>query len=238
MLHAILSAALLASAPATTETGLPTLVQVQAALNALETCRGLTTPDCPPPYRVYRIHRVQCMPIPPEGGREAAACRVDLSLDYPDPDRNTRHRDDCSRYARRDNGGSGPDWEVLQIRDRPCEVPSILPRDPHPAPDRPQLERALVSMHTCHDLDGMTHCYVQPTGASVEAARCRPIAPGAEGRARAACRVTASVAFGRFGRQRLDDICVRLDRYSAADEEPVVWGAIYVPEGVPCEVRP
>jgi hypothetical protein len=237
MLLAILSAALLASSPATTEAGLPSLLQVQAALNALETCRGLAGPDCPPPYRVYRVHRAQCMHIPPEGGRETVACRVDLSLDYPDPTQNFRRRDSCSRYARRNNEGSGPDWEVLQIRDRPCEVPSFLPRDPHPAPDRPQLERALVSMLTCHDLDGMTHCYVQPTGASVERARCRPIAPGAEGRARAACRVTASVAYGRFGRQRLDDICVRLDRYSAADAEPVIWGAIYVPEEVPCEVR-
>lgn len=239
MFHAsILFAALLASAPAPAEAGLPSLLQVQAALNALETCRGLTGPVCPPPYRVYRIHRAQCMRIPPEGGRETVACRVDLSLDYPDPTQNFRRRDSCSRYARRDNEGGGPDWEVLQIRDRPCEVPSILPLDPHPVPESPQLERALVSMLTCRDLDGITDCGLQPTRASVETARCRAIAPGAEGRARAACRVTASVAYtGGFRIQRLTNMCVRLDRYSAVDEEPVLWGAIYVPEGVRCEVR-
>ena len=230
--------ALLASAPAATDAGLPSLLQVQAALNALETCRGLTGPECPPPYRVYRVHRVQCLPIPPEGGREAVACRVDLSLDYPEPDRNFRRHDSCSRYARRSNARSGPDWEVLQIRDRPCEVPSILTRDPNPEPDHAQLERALVAMHRCHDPDGHTDCGAQPTGARVEAARCRAIARGAEGRARVACRITGSVAYTiSFRRQRLTNVCVRLDRFTAVDESPAVWGAIYVPREVPCEVR-
>ena len=239
MFHpSIFFAVLLASPPSAAASDLPNLSEVQAALNVLETCRGLTGPVCPPPYRVYRIHRVQCMPVPPEGGREIVACRVDLSLDYPDPTQNFRRRDSCSRYARRAHGGGGPDWEVLQIRDRPCEVPSILPRDPHPTPEAPQLERALVSMLRCYDTDGITDCGPQPTSASVEVARCRTIAPGADGRARAACRVTASVVYNvGFRTQRLTNICVRLDRYSAADEEPVVWGTIYVPEVVPCEAR-
>ncbi len=233
----LLLAGLLAAPPAGAGPGLPSLTEVQAALNALEACRGLTGPVCPPPYRVYRVHRAQCLHIPPESGREAVACRVDLSLDYPEPDRNFRRRDSCSRYARRANAGSGPEWEVLQIRDRPCEAPSILPRDPHPVPDRPELERALVAMLTCHDTDGITDCGLQPTRANVAEARCLAIAPGAEGRARAACRITASVTYtGGFRTQRLTMFCIRLDRYTAADEDPVLWGTIYVPEEVPCEV--
>lgn len=231
-------AALLGTLPAAPDADIPNRAQVQAALNALERCRGLTGPECPSPLREYRVHDARCMRIAPEEGRATVACRVDLSLIYPDPERNTRHRDNCARFVRRDDTGDGPDWAVVHIRDRPCEMQSLLARDPNPEPDRRQLARALVAMLTCYDTDGITDCGPQPTTAVVEAARCRPIPPGAEGRARAACRVTGRVNFssGR-GPQRLRDICIRLDRFTPADESPAVWSAIYVPEGVRCEVR-
>jgi hypothetical protein len=239
MVHApIFLAALLAAAPAAPDAGLLTRAEVQAALNALEACRGLTGPECPPPYRVYRIHAARCRRIAPENGRESVACRVDESLDYPDPTRNTRFRDSCVRFGRQDGRRNGPAWEVLQIRDRPCEVPSMLAREPHPLPERSHIERTLIAMFSCYDTDGITDCGSQPDQARVAARRCRAIPPGMEGRVRAACRVTGEVGYRRLRQMRqVTEMCVRLDRLTQPDESPAYWGWAYIPDSVPCEVR-
>lgn len=234
----ILFAALLALSSVTKDAGLPNPAQVQAALNALELCRGLTGSDCPPPLRLYRVHGTRCVPIAPEQQRPTVACRVDLSLDYPDREQNTRHRDSCIRFARRSEAGGATEWVSLQIRDRPCEIGSMMTRDPHPEPDRAQLERSLVDMHTCHDFDGLTDCFVQPTSAHVQSANCEPIAPGEEGRPRALCRLSARIDWGRLRRpQRVIDSCVELQRFSQPDESPPYWGAMEIVDPVRCERR-
>lgn len=234
----ILVAALLASSPVVAGADLPKRAELLAALNALETCGDPPVAGCSAPSRAYRVHKAKCMRIAPERGRAAVACRVDLSLDYPDPERNTRHRDSCLRFVRGDGAGNGRGWEVLNIHDRPCEMPSALVRDPNPEPGPEQMERALVGMFTCYDTDGITDCFSQPTSARIEKMVCKSIAPGAEGNVRVACRVTGSVVFSSgFRRQALDDICIRLERTTPADESPAYWVGDYVSEKVRCEVH-
>lgn len=234
----ILFTALLAFSSVSGNPELPNLAQVQAALNALENCRGATLADCPSAQRVYRIHGVRCRRIAPEEQRPAVACRVDLSLDYPRPEQNTRHRDECIRFARRGEAGGAMEWASLQIHDRPCEMGSMMTRDPHPEPDRAELTSALLFMYTCHDFDGLTDCFVQPTGAQIRSANCEPIAPTEEGNVQVLCRLSARVSFGRFGRPvRLDDACVQLERLSPPDEDPPGWGAMEIVDDLRCERR-
>lgn len=234
----ILFTALLALSSANGPADLPNRTQVQAALNLLENCRGATLADCPSSQRVYRVHEVRCRAIAPEEQRPAVACRIDLSLDHPNTEQNTRHRDECIRFARRDEAGGAASWTSLQIRDRPCEVASILTRDPHPLPDRAQLERALVAMHTCHDLDGITDCFNQPTGARVDGANCEGASPSEEGRRRVLCRLSARVDYGRFGRpQRLSNVCVAIERFSNVDESPPYWGGMEIVGEALCDRR-
>jgi len=234
----ILFTALLAFSSAIENPALPDVAQLQAALNALETCRGLTGPDCPPPFRIYRVHRARCVGIAPEQQSVTVACRVDLSLDYPQPEQNTRHRDECLRFVRRGDAGRAEGWAVANIRDRPCEMQSMLNRDPHPEPDRGELERALVAMHSCYDFDGITDCFVQPTGARVRSVNCEGLSPGEEGRARAMCRLSARIAYSSGVRpQYLTDICVEIERSTPADESPALWGSMEILDPVRCELR-
>lgn len=234
----MLLATLLALSSGAGDAGLPNLTQVQAALNALENCRGFTLADCPSSQRVYRVHGVRCLGIAPEEAQPAVACRVDLTLDYPNREQNTRHRDECIRFARRGETGGALEWTSLQIRDRPCEIGSMLTRDPHPEPDRAELESALLFMYTCFDFDGLTDCFTQPTGAQIRSAVCEPIAPNEDGHALALCRLTARISFGRSGRPvRLDDACVQLERFSPPEEDPPGWGAMEIVDAMRCERR-
>lgn len=218
---------------------LPDRPALEEALNELEVCRGSSTPDCPPPHRRYTVHRATCITIPPEEGLRAVACRVDLTLTYADPQHETtRFRDSCLRFGARNGAVSGPAWVVLQIRGRPCEIPSALRGDPNGTPRRRELERAILGRYRCYDLDGMTHCPPDPDRVAIETFICRPIGQGNEGRARVACRVTGTVGHSRLRNDiRLQNECFRLDRITRADESPAYWVAVYVPEEVRCEAR-
>ena len=223
----IFAVALMAAPSPTAGTPFPSLAALQDALNDLEKCPGPTGPGCPEPERRYKVDGAKCMTIPPEGGRPSVTCRVDLTLTYADPKHETtRHHDSCLRLARLDSSGDAPDWTVLQIRDRPCEMPSALKGDPNRIPKPAELERALVGKFTCYDFDGITHCGPQPERAAVEAFECKPIPPGEERDHRVACRVTAGVAFSGRRRyvQRLENECVRLDRITEADRSPAHLG--------------
>lgn len=237
----ILAAAVMAAPAPAAERALPSFAELQEALNDLEKCRGLTGPECPPPERRYTVHGAKCMAIPPLEGRRSVTCRVDETLTYADPTHETtRSRDLCVRFAELEGSASRRRWTVVQVRDRPCEMPSALKGDPNGLPERVGLERALVGHYTCYDLDGMTHCASQPESAWVESFRCKPIAPGGEYEARAACRVTAVVNFRSFIRargMRLDDACFHLDRITAADRSPAHWVVIHVPDRKSCGVR-
>lgn len=236
----VFAAAVLAAAPsAAVGTPVPDRAAIEAALNELEVCRGLSTPDCPPPHRRYTVHRAKCVPIPPEDGLRAVACRVDETLTYADPrHETTRFRDSCVRFGMRNGSEISPAWVVLQIRDRRCEIPSALTSNPNRTPKRRDLERAILGRYGCYDPDGITHCPPDPNQVAVEAFRCRPIGHGDEGRARVACRVTGTVGYsGLLNDIRLQNECVRLDRITRADESPAYWVAIYVPDQVRCEIR-
>lgn len=220
----------------------PTLAELPAleeALNDLEKCRGLTGPACAPPLRRYTVHKASCGSIPPEGGRPSIVCRVDETLTYAEAGQETtRYRDQCVRFARSDGSGGATRWTVLQIRDRPCELPSALKGDPHPVPERAELERALVAAHKCYDPDGLIHCGGQPDRAPIRSFRCRPATPGPEGQARAACRVTGEVT-GWRGRTtaRLNGACVRLERLTPAEQSPAHWYIDDFPDKRRCAVR-
>lgn len=235
MLSLAILIAALPALPSAEDPDLPGRAQVQDALNDLEKCRGLTGPECSPPLRVYRVFEARCTKIPPEDGRPAAACRVDETLTYADPEHEvTRHRDECVRLAKHGTA----QWAVLQIRDRPCEMPSMVTHDPNPQPDHAQLEKALASLYRCYDFDGITDCFVQPERGRLEASRCAPIPPGDEGHVRVACRITGSVTFRPHAPERhLTDYCMRLDRLTPADRSPALWVRIYVPDTVRCEIR-
>ena len=233
----IFAAAALAVAQPAAGPRLPDTAALEEAFNALETCSGQS--ECGPPQRKYVVHESRCLAIPPLDGRPSVACRVDETLVYPDPSQTIRYHDFCVRLARRSGSVEGPAWTVVQIRDdRPCEVPTILKRDPNPLPKRDQIEHALVAYNTCYDLDGATDCFDQPKAAPIEAFRCKPISPGPKGEVRTACRITGQVtAFRGQSVARLRNACVRLQRTTPVDQSPAHWVVDYVPEEVRCELR-
>lgn len=231
--------ALMAAAPPTTDLVRPSDTALQDSLNELEVCRSPNPSECWSPKRTYKVHGASCIPIAPEGDKPAIACRIDLTLTYEDPNRGfTRYHDNCTRFSKRGVQDSKPEWEVVQVRDRPCEIPSMLTMDPNPAPGRAEIERAMVGMLTCHDLDGVTDCFAQPEVARLEAFKCKLIKPGGEYTARVACRVTGDVR-SSFGRpmMQLNNTCIRLGRITSRDRSPAYWVAAYVPEETPCEIR-
>lgn len=234
----IFAAALWAMAAPAAGAGLPSSADLEEALNGLEKCRGLTGPECPAAERRYKVHGAKCIAIAPDDVARRVACRVDHTLTYADPrHETTRYRDTCLRFVRRAGSGSRDGWAPVYIRDRPCEMPSALKVDPNRIPERDRLERALVGHYSCYDLDGITDCADQPESASVEAFRCKPIAPGTKGEARVACRVTGAVATSFRVRARLRNACFRLERLTPADQSPAYWVIIHVPGDVRCEVR-
>jgi hypothetical protein len=216
----------------------PTDSALEDALNELEVCRSSDPADCWSPMRAYKVHGARCMPIAPEAQKPTIACRVDMTLTYEDPARGyKRYHDWCGRFSKHGVGEGKPEWKVVQVRDRPCEVLTKLTRDPNPLPKQVHIERGLVGMLSCSDLDGMKHCSYQPESARVSTFRCKPIEPGEEYSVRVACRVSGNVLYstGRVMR-RLRHECIRLDRITPADESPAYWVAIYVPDDVKCEV--
>lgn len=216
----------------------PTDVDLQTALNELEVCKSANPSDCWSPKRAYKVHRARCIPITPEGQKPTIACRVDMTLTYEDPQREyTRHHDWCGRFSKRGAGDGKPEWEVVQVRDRPCEIPTMLTRDPNPRPEQKHIERALVGMLTCHDLDGMTDCFSQPESARVNEFQCKQIKPGKEYPVRVACRVSGDVLYSN-GRvmARFRHNCIRLDRITPTDQSPAYWVSVYVPDDVRCEL--
>lgn len=217
----------------------PTDIALQDSLNELEVCRSSNPSDCWSPKRAYKVHGASCVPIAPEGQRTTIACRVDATLTYEDPKRGYfRDHNFCVRFSKGSAQVGRPEWEVVQVRDRPCEIQSMLVADPNPAPEQVHIERALVGMLTCYDQDGITDCGTQPKTAKVQEFRCKQIKPGKEYLVRVACRVTGEVNYST-GRvmSRFRDDCVRLDRITAVDRSPAIWVAIYVPGETPCEVR-
>lgn len=233
--------ALMADSPPAIDFVRPSDTALQDSLNELEVCRSPNPSECwsPERERIYKVHGASCIPIAPDGDKQVIACRIDLTLTYADPKRGfTRHYDNCTRLSKRGVQDGKPEWEVVQVRDRPCEIPSMLTRDPNPEPRRTEIERAMVGMLTCHDFDGATDCFVQPEVAQLEAFRCKPIKPGEEYEARVACRITGDVR-SSFGRpmSQFNNTCIRLDRITSRDRSPAYWVAIYVPEEIPCEIR-
>lgn len=217
----------------------PTDIALQDSLNELEVCRSSNPSDCGSPKRAYKVHGASCNPIASEGQRTTIACRVDATLTYEDPKRGYfRDHDFCVRFSKGSAQVGRAEWEVVQVRDRPCEIPSMLAADPNPTPEQVHIEGALVGMLTCYDRDGITHCGSQPETAKVQDFRCKQIEPGKEHPVRVACRVTGEVNYST-GRvmSRFRNDCVRLDRITAVDRSPAIWVAIYVPEQSPCELR-
>jgi hypothetical protein len=231
--------ALAAATPPASNFARPTDMALQDSLNDLEVCRSLNPSECWSPKRAYKVHGASCIPIAPESGKPTIACRVDSTITYEDPKRGyTRDHDWCARLSKRGKLDGRPEWEVLQIRDRPCEIRSMLTSDPNPTPGQAPIERALLGMLTCYDLDGQTECGSQPESASLQAFQCTQIQPGEEYTVRVACRVTGDVRYstGRLMSQ-FSHACVRFDRVTPADRSPAIWVGIYVPEKSPCEVR-
>lgn len=232
----IFAVAVMAAAPPAADTALPGLAELEEALNDLEKCRGPAGPECPPPERRYKVHGAKCMTIPPLDGRPSVTCRVDETLTYADPrQETTRFRDSCVRFAELESRPRR--WTVVQVRDRPCEMASILKGDPNRLPTRRAIESALVGYYSCYDLDGIADCADQPESASLESFRCKPIAPGDKYGARAACRVTGVVKSRNRVRDRVDDACFRLDRITDPERSPAYWSVAYVPDQVRCEIR-
>lgn len=232
VLSLFIAFAALSGSPASA--ALPGAMVLQDALNELEVCRAAKPEDCWSPKRAYAVHGATCEPIAPDAGRPAIACRIDMTLAYEDPKRGaTRYHDWCGRFAQ----NAAKRWEVLQVRDRVCEIASRLSADPNPLPDRQQVESALIGMMTCHDHDGMTECRPQPRSATVQSLRCRPIAPSAEAKTRVACRVTADIQSAmRSSIGRLRNDCLRLDRITPADQSPALWVWAFVSPETRCEV--
>jgi hypothetical protein len=231
----------MAATPPATDFARPADIALQDSLNELEVCRSPNPADCWWPKRTYKVHDASCIPIAPEAGRPAIACRVDMTLTYEDPKRGyTRSHDWCGRFSKRSMQDNKPEWEVVQVRDRPCEIPSALKADPNPIPGRPELESAIIGMYRCYDPDGITHCVAGPDSAEVQSFQCKPIPPGGDYPVRVACRVTADVHRNIFRNKhrdhRFDNQCLRLDRITAGDESPAYWMVIYVPEESRCEV--
>jgi hypothetical protein len=216
----------------------PTNIALQDSLNELEVCRSSNPSDCGHPKRAYKVHGARCKPIASEGQRTTIACRVDATVKYEDPELGYhRDHDFCVRFSKRSSQVGRAEWEVVQVRDRPCEIPSMLAADPNPTPEQVHIEGALVGMLTCYYSDD-SHCGSQPETAKVQDFRCKQIEPGNEHPVRVACRVTGEVNYST-GRvmSRFRNDCVRLDRITAVNISPAFWVAIYVPEESPCELR-
>jgi hypothetical protein len=225
--------ALLFAAPALAQ--LPTVAQIQRAVDGIDACRAAGRTGCPGFERTYRIHSARCMPIAPVGGLPAVACRADMSITDTVPDLTTRRlRDQCARFVLRDGV-----WTNNTHWDDPCEMPSQLTRDPNAMPARDELESALVGAFQCHDGED-SDCFVYVQTVTLEQATCTPISPDKKGDIRVACRVSGLIGYtGGRSRRPFSDLCIRVHRYTDPGETPAVWGWSYVPEeaGKPCEAR-
>ena len=206
----------------------PQLPQVQAAFDALG-----SNPAFP---RTYLIHAAKCMPIASVEGHRAVACRLDFTMTDTVPElRVTRYRDDCTRFTLQ-----GADWRILQDRDSvPCEMPSVLKRDPAPLPDRAALEEELVANFQCHD-GPAEDCFIYVEKVTLDSAVCTAIGVDSEGKLRIACRTSGTVGYTSHRRpQSFTDYCIRVSRFSVRGETPASWVLSWEDgdDEKPCEAR-
>ncbi|MEZ0243772.1 MAG: hypothetical protein ACAH11_10385 [Sphingomonas sp.] len=215
-------------------TTVPHVPDIQFALDQLNKCRGRAEPPCLPPERTYVVHSATCVSIAPPSGPPAAACRVDMTMTDTVPAlKVTRFRDQCARFAYESPPGSSG-WRVARNWELPCEVPSMLKRDPHPRPGRKDLEEAAVGAFQCYDGE-TSDCFNYSESATVKSWRCRPQPPREEGKPRFVCRINGVVRFTSIPPRPFRNLCVRIARYTDPGESPPFWGIDYKEGDPDCE---
>ena len=77
---------------------LPPQDAMAGALMMLADCDQDEDQDCSAKPLAVRIDGARCLPIPPEDGNPAVACRLDWTEEMPPPRRAALHRGECVRF--------------------------------------------------------------------------------------------------------------------------------------------